>query len=206
MKSIFAAVFLLTAAAAASASVDPTYAALRAARPDGRTIAVNGLAVDRDVYHVTLSGTLHLLAPVGGKTVGAVFLGHGAYELTPVSEAERRSLANNAADPALKTLRDEFDAMTIFDEALIAQLGKNAAPANGAPSAEAMQAFERFRSFERKELKNNVHLRVLEAMLNNEAKPPFLAAPAGKKYPRVLLTVDDLGPFDGEETLLYSAD
>src|SRR4029077_19393851 len=155
--------------------------------PDGRTIAVNNVAFDRDVYHVTLSGTLHLLAPAGGKTVGAVFLGHGAYELTPVSEVERRTLAINAADPALKTLRDEFEAMTIFDEALIAQLSKSSAPANGTPSAEATQAFDRFLAFERKELKENLPLRVWQAMLNGESKPLFLAVPAGKKFPRVLL-------------------
>src|SRR5436190_4573079 len=101
MKSVLAAACLFTAAIGASAAVDPPYAALRAARPDGRTIAVNNVAFDHDVYLVTLSGTLHLLAPAGGKTVGAVFLGHGAYELTPVSEVERRTLAINASDPAL---------------------------------------------------------------------------------------------------------
>src|SRR4029079_14543904 len=114
MRWLLAGAALLSALAAV-ASPDPTYTALRAARPDGRTVAVKDFAFDRDVYHVTLNGTLHLLAPVDGKDVGAVFTGHGAYELTPVSEVERKMLALNANHSALKTLRDDFDAMTIFD-------------------------------------------------------------------------------------------
>jgi len=196
----------LFVAIAAPAATDPTYSALRAARPDGRTIAVNDFAFDRDVYHVTLNGTLHLLAPVDGKTLGAVFTGHGSYELTPASEVERKTLAINAADPSLKTLRDEFDSMTIFDAALIEQLSKNKAPVKGAPAAEASEAYERFLGFERKDLKENVHIRVLQALLNGETKPLFIAVPAGKKFARVVLLVDNLGNLDGEETALLSAD
>jgi len=39
---------LLPLAAAAAPSPDPTYAALRAARPDGRTVPVHGLVLERD--------------------------------------------------------------------------------------------------------------------------------------------------------------
>src|SRR5881392_1176578 len=109
----------LFAAVTAVASSDPTSTAMRATRPDGRTIRVKDLAFDRDVFHITLNGTLHLLAPVSGKNVGAVFIGRGAYELTPASDVERGMLAVNAADPSLKTLRDDFDAMTIFDADLL---------------------------------------------------------------------------------------
>lgn len=196
----------LLSALVASASPDPTYTALRAARPDGRTVAVKDFAFDRDVYHVTMSGTLHLLAPVDGKDVGAVFTGHGAYELTPVSEVERKTLALEANDPALKTLRDEFDSMTIFDAALIAQLTKGSAPAKGAAAPEATEAYERFLNFERKDLKTNLHIRVLQALLNGETGPLFVAVPNGKKFARVVLLVDDLGNLDGEETALLSAD
>lgn len=205
MRWLFAGAALLSALSAV-ASPDPTYTALRAARPDGRTVAVHDLAFDRDVYHVTLNGTLHLLAPVDGKDVGAVFTGRGAYELTPVSEVERKMLALNAADPALKTLRDEFDSMTIFDAALIAQLAKSAAPAKGAAAPEAAEAYDRFLNFERKELKSNLHIRVAQALLNGETGPLFMAVPNGKKFAHVVLLVDDLGNLDGEETALVSAD
>src|SRR5437879_5387926 len=63
---------------AGGAAADPTYAALRAARPDGRVAAVHGLVLDRDVFHFELeSGAVHFLEPVAGRTIGAVFLGRG---------------------------------------------------------------------------------------------------------------------------------
>ena len=76
---------------AAAGAADPIYAALRAARPDGRVAAVHGLALDRDAFHLEFeSGTFHFLAPVAGRTVGAVFLGHGTLRLQPPTTAERR--------------------------------------------------------------------------------------------------------------------
>src|SRR4051794_12351688 len=54
-----------------AAAPDPTYAALRNARPDGRRMEVKNLALDRDVFHFQFdSGTFHLLAPVDGRTIG----------------------------------------------------------------------------------------------------------------------------------------
>ena len=84
------AVLLLSVSLAAAAE-DPTYAALRAARPDGRSLALVNAEFDRDAFHFTLNGTLDLLAPVDGTTFGAVFVGTGSYTLTPANEAEKRS-------------------------------------------------------------------------------------------------------------------
>ncbi len=203
MKRILMCVVAAFAAVVSFADPDRSYVALRAARPDGRTIAVNNFVFDRDVYHVTLNGTLHLLAPVNGSTVGAVFTGQGSYELTPATETERRMLAINADDASLKTFRDEFTSMVIFDRDLIAQLKT---PATGALDASATQAFDRFLKFEQKDLKDNVHIRVLQALLNNAAAPLFYAFPDGKKHTQMMLVVDAGGYLDGEETALRSAD
>ncbi|MEA2164073.1 MAG: hypothetical protein QOK37_2200 [Thermoanaerobaculia bacterium] len=204
MKSLLLAIAALVTFSAAAAT-DATYSALRSARPDGRTIALHNFTFDRDVYHVTLDGTLHLLAPVAGATVGAVFTGHGTYELTPASEAERHSLAINTSDSTLKTFRDDFEAMTIFDAALINGLMKSAS-ATGVPDATATRAFDKFLHFEQKELKSNIHIRVLQSLLNGETTPLFLAVPDGKRFSRVALIVDGRGYLDGEETALVSAD
>src|SRR5258708_21342452 len=204
MKHILLAIAVFVSVTAVAAT-DATYRPRRAARPDGSTIGVQNLRVGGEVSHVTLDGTLHLLAPVGGTTVGAVFTGHGSYERTPDSNAERQSLAINTNDPALKPLSNDFDAMTIFDAALLKDLMKSA-PAAGTPDATAGQAFEKFLRFEQKELKNNLHIRVLQALLNGETTPLFLAVPDGKKFARVVLIVDGLGNHDGEETALVSAD
>jgi len=61
------AIFFLAAVLAAPlhALPDPTYAALRGAKPDGRTIPVHNLVLERDAFRFQLdSGALHLLAPV----------------------------------------------------------------------------------------------------------------------------------------------
>ncbi len=200
--------FLLCAAgvltAFAALASDPSYTALRTSRPDGRTVPTNNFVFDRDVYHVALTGTLHLLAPVNGTTVGAVFVGRGSYELTPASDNERKMLAVNAEDPSLKIFRDEFESIVIFDRDLINQLPKTLT--SGAPDPAATQAFDRFVKFEQRDLKNNVHIRVLQALLNNETTPLFLAFPDGKKFPRMMLIVDGRGYLDGEETALRCAD
>src|SRR5262245_16955441 len=65
--------------AAAAAAPDPTYAALRAARPDGRRVPVSGLTLSRDAFQFRFdSGAFHFLAPVEGRTLGAVFVGRGS--------------------------------------------------------------------------------------------------------------------------------
>jgi len=47
----------------------------------------------RDAAEITLSkGTLYLLSPVGGRTVGAIFRGLGRFSLNPPDPAERESL------------------------------------------------------------------------------------------------------------------
>ncbi len=62
---------LTLVAAPVSAQTVPQYDAVRAARPDGRTIPVNGLMLVRDVYRIDLrSGVLHLLAPLEGGICG----------------------------------------------------------------------------------------------------------------------------------------
>src|SRR5438094_664737 len=129
-------------AVSATAASDPTYVALRAARPDGRTIAVNNLAIDRDVYHITLTGTLNLLSPVEGATVGAVFVGKGDYTLTPASDDEAQALRINSGEEKLTALTDSFDSAVFFDAPLITAADAAAgAPHAGAPSSEAVKQF-----------------------------------------------------------------
>ncbi|HEX9493571.1 MAG TPA: hypothetical protein VGA33_09920, partial [Thermoanaerobaculia bacterium] len=204
MKRLLLCAIAVLAAAVSNAANDPSYTAMRTSRPDGRTIAINNFVFDRDVYHVTLNGTMHLLAPVNANTVAAVFTGHGSYELSPASDTERKMLVINADDASLKTFRDEFESMVIFDRDLINQLPKSVT--SGAPDPGAMQAFDRFLRFEQRDLKSNVHIRILQGLLNNEATPLFYAFPDGKKYARMMLVVDGRGYLDGEETALRSAD
>jgi hypothetical protein len=215
---------LLCAAAAALLSVssmfgatDPTYTALRASRPDGRTIAVSNLAFDRDVYHFTLNGTLHLLAPVEGKTFGAVFRGNGAYTLTPVMPEEQRTLAIYAGDEKLTALSDTFESAVFFDTALLAAAEQaGGAPKSGTPAQEAASVFDEYMRRQKKDMHTNLQIRVLETLLNTSPAPEplFLGWLKPKKYPPAIVAVDPLGAesltfvshLAGEQTLMLAFD
>jgi hypothetical protein len=59
-----------------------------------RVAKVDHLVLTRDVATFTLeSGTLVLLSPVGGRTVGALFKGKGSFSFTPPTSTERDRLA-----------------------------------------------------------------------------------------------------------------
>src|SRR5687767_1844060 len=115
----FAVVFSLCVAVSAVAAPDATYTALRAIRPDGRTIAVNNFVFQSDVIRFTLNGKLHLLTPVEGKTSGAVFIGQGSYELTPAAASERYQLSLHANDEKLTSIGDQFDSAVFLGTALV---------------------------------------------------------------------------------------
>ena len=194
------------------AATDPTYTALRASRPDGRTVALTNFTFDRDVYHFTLNGSLHLLAPVGGTTPGAVFVGEGQYTLTPATADERRGLALRSGDDKLTTLADKFDSAVFFDTALIKQAGD---AKTGNADTRAGQVFDDFLKRERRDLTTNFHLRVLQDLLDPVERPLFLAFVRGRKLPPAVLAVDPRGAdalrlFDigdeNEGTLLYVHD
>ena len=73
-----------------AASPEDAYAALRQAGLDGRTIAVEDVTLERDVFKIRFgNGQFHLLAPVEGRTLGAVFVGDGEYSLRPATAGEQ---------------------------------------------------------------------------------------------------------------------
>ncbi|MBV8519447.1 MAG: hypothetical protein JO197_18795 [Acidobacteria bacterium] len=187
---LLAAAVLLLLPICAFAAADPTYTELRNARPDGRTIALSNFVFTDDAFRFTLTGTLHLLAPVAGKTPGAVFLGQGSYELTPASVAEQRQLALNAGDEKLTALTDTFDSAVFLGTALPAAAEKTSAPVAGAANATATDRWNDYLKKQRKDFHANVHIDVLRDLLDSASRPFFLVWLNGKKYPPALLSVD----------------
>ncbi|HXO21299.1 MAG TPA: M1 family aminopeptidase, partial [Thermoanaerobaculia bacterium] len=189
---------------ALAAAPDPSYAALRAARPDGRTIPVHGLVLERDVFRFQFdSGAFHLLAPVGGRTVGAVFVGQGSYRLTPATEAERRHLGLVAGDDRLEILADNFEELVLlFGDDTAAELALHAPiqPMQKAePDRRAAAAYESHLKRQKKDFHTNFDLRLLADLLNTPGLTSgvFLAFVDGRKYPPALAAVDP----DGAEAL-----
>ncbi len=203
MRRILTLALFCAVSSAAFAASDPTYTALRAARPDGRTIALTNFVFDRDVLHFTLNGTLHLLAPVEGKTAGAVFIGQGSYQLKPATPQERRQLAINSGDDKLEMLSDQFDSAVFLGGALIAAAEKIGPPATGTANPAAIDRWNEYMKKQKKDFQSNVHIRLLQEILNGETDPFFLVWLNGKKYPPAILTID---PRDIEQTVVYIID
>ncbi|MGH9317909.1 MAG: hypothetical protein ACRD1P_12485, partial [Thermoanaerobaculia bacterium] len=69
---------LFAAFPAQAAEPRAVYDALRAARPQGKAVAVRDLTLTRDVFVFRFaSGTFQFLSPVEGRASGAVFVGEG---------------------------------------------------------------------------------------------------------------------------------
>ncbi len=194
------AVALATAAAAYGAAPappapDPTYAALRAARPSGEGFGVRNWTLERDAFRFRFgNGTFQLLPEVGGRIVGAVFAGEGSFELHPAAESERRRLAFQTKDAKLEVLSDTFEtAVFLFTDSTGEEIRARGEPAPAPPRA--AEAYEKFRKRQRKDLKNNLQTRVLRDLL--EGRPSsdgfFLAVFDGKKMPPAFALVDPTG-------------
>jgi hypothetical protein len=215
-------VFACLAAALAAplqAGTDPTYAALRGAKPDGRKIPVQNLVLERDAFRFQLdSGALYLLAPIEGRTIGAVFVGQGSYRLSPATPNESRQLAiSSGADKGFEALTDTFEnLLLLFTDGTLAELEHHAAVQTGAPDPRAVDVYDRWLKRQQKDFKSNFHLRVLEDLLNTPGRADgvFLALVDGRRYPPALAAVDPDGAgalriaprLGGEDTVFWVAD
>jgi hypothetical protein len=212
---VIACCLLLLVASTAYGQDATEYRDLRASRPDGRQVPVRNLILERDAYRITLqSGAVHLLAPLGRDTFGAVFIGQGSYGLNPSSAAERRHL--QLVTGSTEVLTDRFTKLILlFTDRTAAEVLAHAAVATGAPDAAATRAFEEYLERARNDNLPNLHLRLLADLLNRPSRTDgvFLAFVEGQNYSPVLLAVDPLGIshlttrfnfFGGEEAMLFS--
>jgi Peptidase family M1 domain len=197
----------------------PEYQAIRAARPDGRVSIVSNLILERDVYRLEFrSGAFHFLAPANGKIFGAVFIGDGTYTLQPATAAEKRQLRLVTRDANLDVLTDRFDEMVLlFTDNTADEIEKQAPAKSAAVDPRAVSAYESYLDWQKKKVSTNLHLRVLEDMLNRPDRHDgvFLARVDGKKYAPALIAIDPLGisnlaakfgSFSGDEVAFLSLD
>ncbi len=211
---------LLSLPVAAAAAPDPAYTAIRNARPDGRSVPVNNLVLERDVYRFQFdSGAFHFLSPVEGRTVGAVFVGKGSYRLSPAKESERRQFAlSSGADPkTFETFTDNFDdLLLLFADDTAKEIEIHAPMRTGSLDARAAALYEVYLKRQKKDFRTNFHLRVLQDVLNepNLTSGVFMALIDGKKHTPVLAAVDPNGSeairigfrMGGEDTMFFVAD
>lgn len=222
-QTTYPLLLLWALAAPLAAAPDPTYAALRAAKPDGRRVPVSGLVLERDVFRFQLdSGAFHFLAPVEGRTPGAVFVGQGSYRLVPATETERQHLALvSGGEKTFEVLSDSFEELVLlFSDGTAAEIERHAAVQPGTPDPRAEAAWERHMKRQRKDFRTNFHLRLLADLLHGPAPEgqgaagAFLAFVDGSKLPPALAAVDPEGAealqpgsgLGGEESLLLVSD
>jgi hypothetical protein len=194
----------------------PEYDEIRAARPDGRSVAVQDLTLVRDAHTFRFhEGVFHLLAPARGETFGAVFFGRGTYALDAATGSERRHLELLTGEPDGGPLEDTFAQLVLFftdrtaDEILTSR-----ELVTGTPDPEAVAFYEEHLREQHRRIQVNLHLRVLIDLLNRPGREDgvFIAVLDGQELEPALALVDPLGIslfgakfgyFSGEEVALY---
>ncbi|HEX7829078.1 MAG TPA: M1 family aminopeptidase [Thermoanaerobaculia bacterium] len=184
---------------------------MRAAKPDGRTIALTNFKFERDVFTFTLNGKLHLLTAVDGKTPGAVFIGQGSYQLDPATPAERMTLGLHSGKKDFTTLNDTFDSAIFLGTALPLAAEKASAPAQEAASPQATDRWNDYMKKQKKDLHTNLHVRVLQELVDG-GEPFFFSWLDGKSQPASAIIVDPRGAeavrlvnsdMGGEQSMLF---
>jgi peptidase M1-like protein len=100
-------------APAADVSYEQRYRELQDLKPLSDGVApVTGLTLTRDVGRFRFeSGNFYRLAPIGGRTVGLVFLGSGVFSFTPPTAIERERLAHFQKSDSLQA---PFSSLVLF--------------------------------------------------------------------------------------------
>jgi hypothetical protein len=189
-----AAAALLAAGPAAGAETDPTYAALRSAKPEGQAFAVQEFVLQRDVFRFTFeSGIFQFLTPVDGRPYGAVFSGKATFELKPSTRGERSFLRFETNEPALETLTDTLrSAVLFFGDGTSAEIEEQGTAVPATP--ELAGIYEAAFKKEKTRWKSNLQIRLLSDALEPGAPDAvFLALFSGKKLSPALAAADPRG-------------
>jgi hypothetical protein len=105
-----------------AASWDSAYAEIKrmAPAPD-RTSPVSGLVLQREAGQLVFTeGSLALLTPLGGRTMGAAFKGRGTFLFSPRTEVERQQLTRLHDAPSLSVPFTEV--VLLFSDSTLAEL------------------------------------------------------------------------------------
>jgi hypothetical protein len=179
--------------AAQEANTDATYKALRTIHT-GEVVHVNGVVLKRDAGIITLTGALTFLAPVNGKVTGAVFFGHGKFDLTPPIEVEKKSLAELTKEPEL---HEEFqEAVLRFTDGTYEEIKKFSTTLSASISTDGdpIEALARVQKYLRKDRKYNLDARILEDVLSTQPGGLFWAFIHGRNVSsKILFAIDPHG-------------
>lgn len=136
-SQLLLATVLLVAPAQSAPDYLTTYEEMRALSPDPeRTATVENLFIRRESAEILLAeGQLTFLQPVGGRTIGAVFVGSGEFRLIPPLAVEREQLVRYFDE---STIREPIKSLVIlFADSTETELMRSVEFGPGEPSDDA---------------------------------------------------------------------
>jgi len=152
-----------------------TYAALRADLPGTDGVPVKEFTLQREGGRFYFEqGDFYFYASVDGHITGAVFVGKGRFDLTVKDAGEQRSLALLTKSAGMS---QEFTTLVLrFTDGTAEEIRKASVGVSGAPEKHVRKAAEDFANDYRKDLSDNIDLRLLADVLGGGQGQFFLAA------------------------------
>jgi hypothetical protein len=162
-------------AAAAAGTFDETYRELMALGPVAeRTAEVRNLVLRRDAATFTLEqGRLYQLTPIGGRTVGLVYVGKGQFAFAPASRIEQDRLERLEKVRALDVPVSAV--FFLFADSTLAQLEKSLTFVPGNPPDDVRKSVKDGLKYLVDEDSHTLDPDIMGALLNCETSDLFYA-------------------------------
>jgi peptidase M1-like protein len=143
------------------------------AAPNGVAPA-NGFTLTRDVARFRFeTGSFYRLAPIDGRTLGAVFLGSGVFSLVPPSPIERERLSRFQKSDSLET---PFTSLVLlFADSTLAELESRLHFATGSIPADVRQRLKSSLAYLGDGDSKTIDPDLMSALLNGESSGVFYA-------------------------------
>jgi hypothetical protein len=152
-----------------------TYVALRTDLPGADGVTVKEFRLERQgsVFYFD-EGDFYFYAPVDGRVTGAVFVGKGRFELTVKDAGEQRSLALLTKSGAMT---QEFSTLVLrFTDGTADEIKKASVGAASAQAGKASSAAEDLAKTYRKDMSDNLELRMLADVVGGDGPGQFFLA------------------------------
>ena len=179
-------------------SYEEVFDELMALEPTTCIAAVAGLTLTRDVGRFVLdSGRLHLLTPVQGRTVGAVFLGRGTFRFEPPIDIEREQLYRLRET---RSLEQGFRVLfLLFADSTAAELERQLSFDDGEIDSDAAGHVEYALKYLSDKDRRYFNTDVMTPFLNGTTSDLFYAHLSEKQSDPLIFAID---PYEAEEVRL----
>jgi len=139
-----------------------------------RVAPVTQLVLKRDAGQFTFGqGTFYLLTPIGGRTMGAVFIGFGVFAFTPPTRIEQERLAIFQKG---RTLEAPFSSVVLlFADSTLAELESKLTFGPGQPPSDPRQRFKEGIDYIANDDTKSLDPDLMAGFLNGESSDLFYA-------------------------------